>query len=400
MHIHRSRSRLSFRKRRRRSGCLSLVVLLGMLVGVGTLSWSWLERRLTATVPQPARADLMAAAQQSYDRGDLNSAIDLARQVLAEQPQHAGAVTLLARALVYRSYSDYNRALDRNLALEITSEAAARGSGSAEILAAHAFALQAKGQPAQAAQTAQRALEIDPDQVLARTALALAYGSAGNYEVSMRESQRAVRAANVANGLDALRALAIAYSDLGNYQDAARTVERAIELNNKILLLYFERALYALQLGDADAATVAYYDVLVNDPENVKARLRLCELSSLLREREAAIDYCRQVTLRAPSWADGWYQLGREYFLQGNFREAQLHLNRCSSLQVMQNVPVSERRFECWYLQGQAAEILGDCDALVATYNEFLAMAADSNVQQTWTYPPEGPPGCSTPLTR
>ncbi len=134
--------------------------------------------------------------------------------------------------------------------------------------------------------------------------------------------------------------------------------------------------------------------MLVYDPENVKARLRLCELSSLLREREAAIRYCQQVTERAPAWADGWYHLGREYFLQGNFRLAQEHFHRCSSLQVMQNIPPEERRFECWYLQGQAAEILGDCENLLATYNEFRAMAIDPAVQQTWTYPPEGPPGC------
>jgi hypothetical protein len=62
----------------------------------------------------------------------------------------------------------------------------------------------------------------------------------------------------------------------------------------------------------------------------------------------------------------------------------------------MQNIPVDQRRFECWYLQGQAAEIVGDCPSLLATYNEYRAMAADQTVPQTWTYPPEGPPGCVT----
>src|SRR5690606_25949219 len=105
--------------------------------------------------------------------------------------------------------------------------------------------------------------------------------------------------------------------------------------------------------------------------------------------------YCGEVTQLAPSWADGWYQLGREYFLQGNFAAARDSLHHCSVLQVVQGVPATQRRFECWYLQGQAAEILGDCETLVATYNEFRAMTANANVQQTWTYPPEGPPGCA-----
>ena len=195
--------------------------------------------------------------------------------------------------------------------------------------------------------------------------------------------------------MDALRALAIAQSDLGDYTGASATLEQAITINAQIPSLYFERALYALQVGDANSATVAYYQVLAIRPENIKARLRLCELSSLLRESEQAIMYCSQVIERAPAYADGWYRLGREYFLVGDFEQARDTLHRCSSLQVMQDVPVSERRFECWYLQGQAAEILGDCDSLLATYREYQAMASESTVNGAWVYPPEGPPMCT-----
>src|SRR5690606_24099902 len=112
-------------------------------------------------------------------------------------------------------------------------------------------------------------------------------------------------------------------------------------------------------------------------------------------QRASAIQFCQQVTELAPDWSDGWYQLGREYFLEGRFAEAQTHLNQCSTLQVMQHVPVDQRRFECWYMQGQAAEILGDCDGLLATYNEYRVMALDAGLRQTWLYPPEGPPGCT-----
>jgi predicted TPR repeat methyltransferase len=167
-----------------------------------------------------------------------------------------------------------------------------------------------------------------------------------------------------------------------------------LSLNRRLVSPWFERALYALQTGDYDGATESYFEVLALDPGNVKAHLRLCEVSSLLRETEAAVRYCSAVTALAPSWPDGWYRLGREYFLQGDFRDAQQALHQCSRLQVAQNVPPAERRFECWYLQGQAAEIVGDCPALIETYNEFRAMALDAEVTQTWTYPPEGPPAC------
>jgi tetratricopeptide (TPR) repeat protein len=371
---------------------VSFLLLLGIIAGTVALTWAWLERRQETAAPSD---DLLQSAQNAFNRGDLDLTVALTRQYLSSNAVDSTAVRLLARALVYRSYSEYNRAVDRESALQLTSEAVSRSPNDIEMLAAHAFVLQAAQQPASAADVARRALEKQPDHTLARTALALAYGGAGSFEIALRESLQAVQSASAADALDALRALAISYGDLGNYEEAARTVERALTFNPQLIALYFERALYALQLGDADAATVAYFQVLVYDPDNVKARLRLCELSSMLREHDTALTYCGEVTQYAPGWSEGWYQLGREHFLQGDFANAQQSLHRCAALQVMQNVPIRERRFECWYLQGQAAQILGDCDALIATYNEFRSMTADEEVQQTWIYPPEGPPGCA-----
>jgi tetratricopeptide (TPR) repeat protein len=395
MRIQRNHSRLSFRKqRRRRSGCVSLAVLVGLLVGVVTLSWNWIGQRLHINAAPQSGESMLADANAAFSRGDLDSAISLARQVLQNARTQPDAVVLLARALVYRSYADYDRAVDRRSALELTTEALADDPDNPKLLAIHAYTLQADGQPGEAARIAQLALDENESDGLARVSLALAYGGAGSFEVALRESLQSVQDATWQ--MEAQRALAISYSDLGDYQGAITAIERALTYNSRLIPLYFERALYAMQLGDADTATAAYFQVLTYDPPNVKARLRLCELSSLLREHQQAVDYCKQVTELAPSWANGWYQLGLEQFLQGDFAAAQSALHRCSSLQVMQNVPVSERRFECWYLQGQAAEIMGDCPSLIATYNEFRAMAADAAVQQTWTYPPEGPPGCAS----
>jgi tetratricopeptide (TPR) repeat protein len=392
MRIQRSNSRLTFRQRRRRSGCLPLAVVVSLLVGVPLLAWSWLEGWFTTLAPALPASDPVESGEAAFARGDLDNAIAFARAALDANPGRVDALVLIARALIYRSYSDYDRDGDRESALELLSEAMLRNPGDLDLRAAYAFVLQANRQPAAAAEAARYVLEKQPSHVLARVALALAYAVAGSSEIALRESQQAVRAAP--GMLDAQRALAITSGDAGRYENAIRAIESAITINNRLATLYFERALYALQIGDTDGATFAYMQVLAIEPDNVKARLRLCELSSLLREREAAAEYCTQVTQLAPSFADGWYQLGREYFLQGDYAAAQASLNRCSRLQVMQNVPVSERRLECWYLQGQAAEIRNDCPALLATYNEFRAMTLDADIQQTWVYPPEGPPGC------
>jgi tetratricopeptide (TPR) repeat protein len=395
MHIRRSNSRLTFRRQRQRPGCLSYAIVAGVLVGVaalalGMLRWAALQR---GDPPRDAGAAALAEAEGAFARGDLDTTIENAQAALLTDPRNIQAALLLTRALIYRSYSDYDRALDRQTALDVAQTALAAQPNHPDLLAAVAFALQANGQPVEAADYAERALNQQPDHALARLALALSYAGAGSFQVAFREAQAAAAAPN-SYEVDALRTLAIAYSDLGRYRDALATIERAIDLNERLIPLHFERALYALQIGDADTATVSYYQVIAFDSTNVKAYLRLCELSGTLRQRESALSHCTTVTQLAPDWSDGWYQLGREYFLQGDFRGAQNSLHRCAELQTMQGVPIPQRRFECWYLQGQAAEILGDCVALLTTYNEFREMSAGGDVPQTWVYPPEGPPNC------
>lgn len=393
MQIQRSRSRLSFRTRRRRTGCLPLTLLIMVLLGVVVVGRNWIGARLHSMSPQNS-ADLHSA-DEAFDDGDLTAAINLTRRIWTHDPSQTGALTLLVRALIYRSYTDYNRAVDREVALQLTTDAMKRFPNTPEIMTAHAFVLQATGQSMEAYELANRVLDHDPENTLARITLALSYGGVGGHENALRESQFAAASGNYP--VDSLRALAISYRDLGSYQEAVAAVEGAIAFNNRLLMLHFEQAHYALQMGDTDAATVAYFRVMAFDPDNIKVRLRMCDLSSLIGNRDDAMQYCQDVTGRAPGWVEGWHLLGRMHFLQGDFAKAQQTLNRCSSLAVSQNMPIADRPFDCWYLQGQAAEILGDCDGLMATYNEFQAMATEARLPQTWTYPPEGPPICAPP---
>lgn len=370
-------------------------MLLGIIVGVLAMSWGWITERLNSGTLAPGLTAGPTTAQAAFNQGDLDTAVERARAKLNAEPDDAAALAVLVRALIYRSYADLGQDADRAAALEISTQAAAANPYHEDIQAVHAFALQANGQPVTAAEVAEAVLDRDPDHALARMALALAYSGVGSHNIALRESQQAVQAPGWR--LDTERALALSYSGVGDYANALAAVDRAIGLNSHLLMLYFEKASYARQIGNADAATVAYFQVMAYDPGNIKARLRLCQLSSTLRERESAVRYCRQVTELAPQYAEGWYQLGYEYFLQGDFRAAQSSFNRCTTLQVAQDVPVDERRFECWYLQGQSAEILGDCDALLPIYNEYRQMVLYGGLNQTWLYPPEGPPACVTP---
>jgi tetratricopeptide (TPR) repeat protein len=393
MRIHRDRSSLSFRRsRRRRGGCLSWTVFISVCIGVLGLSWNWIGTRLQFGA-RPAQPETLADALAAFERGDLDQAIAVSRAILTREPNNMTALVLAARALIYRSYADYDHADDRLTALEITTESLSRDPRHDWRLAIHAYVLQANDDPAAAAEAAEESLRLNPTNTLARIAKSMAYSSVGSFQIGLREAQQA--ALDTQWRIESERALAFTYGKLADYDNAIAALERALRLHRHLNTLYFERALYALQIGDGDAATAAYYQILTYDPENVKVRMRLCELSGQMRERQAAIDYCAEVTDRAPEWWPGWYQMGIQYFLNGSFRQAQESFGQCSRLQVADGIPPAERQFECWYLQGQAAEILGDCRTLIALYTEFRAMAEDPAVRQTWTYPPEGPPNCA-----
>jgi len=402
MRIRREYSGSAYRRRSGFAGCLPLLMVLGLLAGTGILARDWIRQWTLRWFEGTPQNVTLRDTELAFANGDLERTIEYASQLLENEPENHEALVLLGRALVYRSYSEINHELDRRRALQLTQKAAEQFPLDNDVAGIHAFVLQANGASDEAARLALRAIRRDENSISARIALSLSYGSRGIFEAALRESERAVQIANATAPdwrADAYRVLAIAYSDMGQYQQAAQAVEQAIEHNRRLIPLHFERALYALQVGDNNSATAYYFRVIAFDDANVKARFRLCELSSTLREGEAAVEYCSFVTEHAPGWSDGWYQLGREYYIQGNFSGARDALKRCSTLQVAQGVPIAERRFECWYIQGQAAEVLADCATLVPLYNEFQAMVTTAAIPQTWTYPPDGPPICAEPIS-
>lgn len=397
MRLDRDRNQMFFRRENPFKGCLSYLVTFSLIAAMGWFGRGWLMDTIRDLLHVQPALPAVADAASAFAAGDLDRTITTAQATLTNNPADSDAIVLLVRALIYRSYTDYDHENDRSLALRYSSDYVKDYPLDWDAVAIHAFAQQANAQHEDASRTAIRVIRQDDTSAIARVALSLSYGSQGLFAGAIREGERAVSLAELYHPdwrADAYRVLAIAQSDNGRYDEAGKTSEKAIGHRTRLLPLYFERALYAAQVGDMDTATAAYFNIIAFDKNNIKARLRLCEVSSRLAERDAAINYCQYVTDNAPGWADGWYALGREYYLMGNWTNAQTTLARCSTLQVAQNIPIAERELECWYMQGQAAEVLRDCDRLMELYDEFQQMVIVGNLPQTWVYPPSGPPVC------
>lgn len=377
-------------------GCAPFFVLIAVAMAVVALGRDWIGQWLNLQRAQRVAVSL-PAARAAFQEGDLGTAIGYAQRALDDEPLNPSAYELLIRALIYRSYSEIGRESDRRRALSISETALSKFQRNDDILAARAYALQANGSADEAGRIALRVVERSPDHIQARIALSLAYGSQGIFEAALREAEMAAGLADQNRDfqLESYRALAVAHGDLGNYRRALAALEHAIGFNSKLIPLHFEAAHFALQVSDIDRATVSYYRIMALDESNVKVRVRLCELSNRLQERRSALRHCQEVTELAPDWADGWHRLGREHYLSGSYTAAQDAFRQCSRLQREQNVSADDLQLACWYLQGQSAEILGDCDSLMAIYQEFLDLARRANLPQTWTYPPGGPPICA-----
>ena len=377
-------------------GCAPFFVLIAVAMSVVALGRDWIGQWLNLNRSQRITVSL-SAARAAFDDGDLNAAVDYAQQVLAHEPRNQAAYELLIRSLIFRSYSEFGREADRERALSFSADAVSKFPRHTDIQAVRAYALQASGLAEEARRVALRVIERSPDHVLARTALSLAYGSEGVFEAALREAELAVSLADRyrSSQLESYRALGIAHGDLGNYRQAMVELDRAISVNEKLIPLHFEAALFALQVSDIDRATVTYYRIMALDEGNIKVRARLCELSNRLQERQSALRYCLEVTELAPDLAEGWHNLGREYFLSGDFSAAQDAFEQCARLQLEQDARGNDLQLACWYLQGQSAEILGDCDSLTTIYREFLDLVRRRNLPQTWSYPPGGPPICA-----
>lgn len=400
MRIRRDHSRTIFRRRNPWQGCLSWIITLCLLIVFAFLGKDriqvWLAEWLSPTVELAQISD----AKSAFAQGDLERTIAYTQEIYASDPNNISALELLARALVYRSYADINQDSDRDHALNLTNNAVEQSPYDMRVLGIHAFVLQANDYSDDAQRVALRVIRNEENSITARLALSLSYASQGIFTAALRDGQRAAEIANTTQldwRADAYRVLAIAHSDLGQYDLAATDIETAISFNNRLIPLHFERALYAQQIGDMDTATAYYFNVIAFDEDNAKARFRLCEVSSLLGERSAAIDWCNQVIDILPGWSEGWYWLGREYYLSGDWENTQSALNRCSTLQVAQGISIENRRFECWYIQGQAAEVLGDCDALLPLYQDYQQMALAGDLNQRWVYPDDMPTICATP---
>jgi tetratricopeptide (TPR) repeat protein len=151
-------------------------------------------------------------------------------------------------------------------------------------------------------------------------------------------------------------------------------VRSAIQLHHRFDALYFELAAYYIAKSQYEAAILAYDTVLSMEPTNVKAYTRKCETYFTMREDSLAQEACEQAIQLDPTYPEAHRQLGMVRYTRRNYEGAIDSFEVCASLQEAQNVPLSQREIQCWYLRGLAWFLLARCDEAWPILHEALAM--------------------------
>ncbi|MBO0911816.1 MAG: DUF3857 domain-containing protein [Acidobacteria bacterium] len=247
--------------------------------------------------------DLYDAAKASFDRGNYKTAVDLLKQVVADDPKHKTAWTDLGRAyMLERQTDDAIAAFKKQAELNPYDEYAYGLLG---------WAYTTARKYEDAARAFNQALEINPLSEFAHASLGGMYAEAHQYDKAASELEKAVSLKTDDAGLEI--SLGDAYLNLGRDDKALKAFDRATEIsatpevwNNIAYQLSVKKAHLERAQQYAESAVTAVANSLRN--------LSLDQLSDRDLGMVSALD------------AD-WDTLGWVYFARGDLDKAEKYVN-------------------------------------------------------------------------
>lgn len=317
------------------------------------------QKKKAETVQQDVAGVKVNQANQYLTTGEVQKALDLYREALAQDPNNG------------RTYYDYALALDRT-----GDVAAERDALTKSIALDAAFApshnqlgllcLQA-GQLADAEQHLKLALSLDPQYSEAQGNLGVLYGQQGNN----REAERLFRQATENNPkyTQAFVNLGLVQASQGRFAEAQEALQHALQLEPGNSSALTAAAMVLTRLGRRAEAVASFRKVIELNPQSAEAHLNLgIALADQFNLNDALAEFTEAVRL-APSSAVARYNQGRVLLdLQRN-QEAKPELEAATKLDAGAT--------ESWYLLGLIARQAGDTDAAIRQFSQAVTLKPD-----------------------
>lgn len=292
------------------------MLLWFLLIASGLYYWNRLESgvlRSPLEPPPPPTAPAAELARQGdalFDSGALEAAIEAYRQAVALQPEDSRLWAELSRIQVYSSTAlttQAERQARLAQALESAEEAIQVDPDSSRAHAARALALDWSAAGAgvereqllnRASEAAVRALQLDPGNPLALSYYAEVLVDQQKWSQALDAAQHATSLAP--SSLDAHRVQGYVLESNGNYEQAIQAYQRAIAINPHLGFLYILVGANYRRLG-ANAANPLERESLV----------------------EQAIDYFEKAAELNPDDKVPWLAIGKTYYQLGDYRAAE-----------------------------------------------------------------------------
>ncbi len=295
---------------------------------------------------QGALSEALQCAVQHHQAGRFDSAVEIYRQIIEIQPDHADALHLLgvvahqngqhALALDFISRAIqlapdvalyYSNIAPVLLALEQKKEALACYLKVVELLPDHVEALnnighlqQQFGQLEAAVNAYRRAIEIKPDYAEAHYNLGIVLRDQGLREEALACNQEALR--HKPDFADAYNNIGLLLAEAGNVDGAIQNYQQALRIQPNHVAGHNNLASALKELGQLDEAIVHGEQALAIKPDFVEA---LCTLGNVMKAQgrlDESLEYYRRALLIRPGYAEAWYNMGCVLSEEGKRDEA------------------------------------------------------------------------------
>lgn len=344
MHIRRDYSQPFFgSKSRKKRHYGRWAFALGLLIGGLLLFVSTRMEQIEATAMEmlglvptatPFPGELANQAITAYRNGDTARAIQLFERTIAERPEELNYLFEYGQILI--ETGNYDRAI------ELGDQAIEQDLFDPQGYAVKSRALVWSGDSSAGVSVALSGLAVDDQFAPLYAVLARAYASLGSFSTALENGEKAVQLDP--QSPEARRSYAFALNSVNAREEATAQLETGLLLDSSYIPLYFELAAqYLAQDRDRDAISL-YDQVLIIQPNNARAYLRLCDAYRKIGEFVRGEDYCENAVNADPTYTAAQFRLGMIKYSKREFQPALNAFQACSD--------VNPELLECYYRLG------------------------------------------------
>ncbi len=307
----------------------------------------------------PSDNDLFDIAMRHWHSGQPQQAEYYARQALALNPRHGGALQLMG-TLAYQG----GRA-DR--AVDWLRQAVAAGPTTASYHTCLGAAYQDLGRLDDALACHQEALRLLPGNAQVLNNLAIALAARGDREGARAAFEQALR--HNADDPEVLCNLAIVLNQLGRAGEAIAHYQQALRLRPDFAQAHNNLGNALLDQGKLDEAIASYQRAIVAAPQFAQAHNNLGRVLQSAGQLDRAIECYRRLLHGRPDYVDAHINLSGALLARHHVAEA-----LASAREALRLRPNDA---DAWNNLGNAQNTQGDLDDAVASYQRALRLRPD-----------------------